>query len=242
MPRFTRSLNERFESSAVIVRLRPVGEADIIVTLFTKERGLHSAVARSARRTTRRFSALEPLHGVRVTVEMSHGKDLGKLVDCVIERPRLSILQSLDRLESASRLLGWLRIVAPAQVPEPNVFALVDAYLDACADLTSTLALGQLERAGLAMLSAFGYRIEVDRCVVCGRPRPDAKSARIDVARGGLVCRNCGSATEETFTLRGPMLDALANGTVSELPEEDLKLLRRVVDAAVTAHAPSARR
>lgn len=242
MPRFTRNLSERFESSAVIVRLRPVGEADVIVTLFTKDRGLSSVIARSARRSSRRFSALEPLHGVRVTVEISQGKELGKLVDCVIERPRLAILQSLERLESASRLLGWLRIVAPAFVPEPQVFALVDAYLDTCADLSAPMVKGQLERAGLSLLSAFGYRIEVERCVVCGRPRPDARSARIDVARGGLVCRSCGHATEETFTLSGSILDALAKGTVLELPEEDIELLRRVVDAAVVAHAPSARR
>ena len=50
-----------YRDEAVVLRTHPLGEADRIITLLTKERGRIRAVAKCVRRTKSRFGArLEP--------------------------------------------------------------------------------------------------------------------------------------------------------------------------------------
>jgi hypothetical protein len=44
------------------------------------------------------------------------------------------------------------------------------------------------------LLSDVGYALDLERCVRCGRECPPGKPARVDPARGGLVCASCGGA------------------------------------------------
>jgi len=81
----------RVRSDALLVRHAPFGDADAMVTFFTEERGLLSAVARSARRSARRFPALEPMHLLRVGLEERPGADAMTLVESTIVRPRLGL-------------------------------------------------------------------------------------------------------------------------------------------------------
>jgi DNA repair protein RecO (recombination protein O) len=56
-----------FIADALVLRTYPLGEADRIVVFLTRDRGKKRGVARSARRSRRRFGgALEPLTEVRV--------------------------------------------------------------------------------------------------------------------------------------------------------------------------------
>jgi DNA repair protein RecO (recombination protein O) len=55
------------ESEAIVLRSYPLREADLLVTLFTRAEGKVRGVARSAKKSKRRFGgALEPLTYVRV--------------------------------------------------------------------------------------------------------------------------------------------------------------------------------
>jgi len=50
------------ESEAIVLRTYPLREADLLVTLFTRLEGKVRGVARSAKKSKRRFGgALEPL-------------------------------------------------------------------------------------------------------------------------------------------------------------------------------------
>src|SRR6266496_1758711 len=54
------------ESEAIVLRSYPLREADLLVTLFTRAEGKVRGVARSAKKSKRRFGgALEPLTYVR---------------------------------------------------------------------------------------------------------------------------------------------------------------------------------
>src|SRR2546429_8723998 len=55
------------ESEAIVLRTYPMREADLLVTLFTRLEGKVRGVARSAKKSKRRFGgALEPLTYIRV--------------------------------------------------------------------------------------------------------------------------------------------------------------------------------
>ena len=58
------------ESEAIVLRTYPMREADLLVTLFTRMEGKVRGVARSAKRSRRRFGgALEPMTCVRAVYE-----------------------------------------------------------------------------------------------------------------------------------------------------------------------------
>ena len=67
----------RQRDEAFVLRTQELGEADLIVTLLTEHHGQVRAVARSARRSRRRFGGvLEPMTRVRAAWTEREGRDL----------------------------------------------------------------------------------------------------------------------------------------------------------------------
>src|SRR3954451_15111156 len=80
------------ESEAIILRTYPLREADMLVTVFTRTEGKVRGVARSAKKSKRRFGgALETLTYVRVYYEDRERQKLTRLDSCeVIASPMSS--------------------------------------------------------------------------------------------------------------------------------------------------------
>src|SRR5439155_22541244 len=77
------------QSEAIVLRTYPLREADLLVTLFTRSEGKLKGVAKSAKKSKRRFGgALEPLTFVKLHYEAKEGQELARLDSCeVIESP-----------------------------------------------------------------------------------------------------------------------------------------------------------
>ncbi|EYF02372.1 DNA repair protein RecO [Chondromyces apiculatus] len=246
MARPLRRRAERLRTSALLLRRVPVGEADLIATFFTEERGLLAAVARGARRSTKRFGGLEPMHLLRLELDERAGADLAGLVEASIERPRLHLTADLPRLDAAGRALRWVRDITPAHIAEPDVWRELNRLLDELdtppgaptspehPPLTPDAV---LVVAGLRFLNAFGWGLDLGRCVRCGRTCDPGTSAYADPARGGLVCRACGGGR---LLLRAELrerLADLASGGEGAIAPDDLRTALDLVEGALTAHA-----
>src|ERR1700687_1770499 len=77
------------ESEAIVLRTYPMRDADLLVTLFTRLEWKGRGVARSAKKSRRRFGgALEPLTFVRAVYEDRERQELTRLDSCeVLESP-----------------------------------------------------------------------------------------------------------------------------------------------------------
>jgi DNA repair protein RecO (recombination protein O) len=224
------------ESEALVVRTVEVGESDVVATLVTERAGKLAAVVRGARKGSRRVGgALEPVHTVAVLLD-DKGTELTTLKEARIVRLRPGVVSSLETLEAAGVALRWARHLFPPRTPEPEGWQVLVELLDGL-DAGTHTPHRHLARAGLAMLAAVGYALDLERCVSCGRPCPAGRPACIDPARGGLVCRACGGAPT--------ILDATARSAARSLLEGDLegvddtgaRALLGVVDRAMAAHA-----
>jgi DNA repair protein RecO (recombination protein O) len=242
-PRSRRSA-ERLVSPALLLRAVPVGEADLVLTLFTRSRGVLAAAARSARKSARRFGALEPIHELMVDVELREGSEVGRLVESRIERARPRATATLERLDAAGRILRWLRRGSPAGVPEVAAWDAVSRALDALDDVAAVDAAAVLAGTGLVLLETLGWGLDLERCVACGRPCPDGAPAMIDPSRGGLMCRACGGARRTlSAAVRAELLAARREGPTSALGEAARLAALDLVDAVLEEHvAPTARR
>ncbi|UQA59995.1 DNA repair protein RecO [Polyangium aurulentum] len=242
MPRPTRKRVEPIRTEALLVRRVPVGEADLIITLFTEARGMMGAVARSARRTSKRFAGLEPMHLLRVSLEERAGSDLALLVEASIAKPRLHLTTALDRLEAAGRALRWIRGVAPPGTPEPGLFCTVNDLLDALDVAPPEGSVNaHLATAGLRMLGNIGFGLVLDRCVHCGKPCAPEATACLDAEAGGLVCRACGGARLVVRSALRARIEAAAAGDDAAILAEDAQVVVDLVEAALSAHAAPAR-
>jgi len=234
-----RKASTRVVSEALLLRRVEYGESDLVLTLLTQRLGKVSALARSARKSTRRFGgALESMHTLLVELDERPGAELLTLASASLKTPRAHILGNLAAMEAAGKALSWVRRAAPPRTPEEAPYTVVSTLLDRLAASKSGDAVAlPLAEAGLSLLSAFGWGIDFERCVRCGRQASPEQSASLDATRGGLVCRSCGGARLRISAgARQRMARAAAGETDVLLPEDSAQTLA-VVEAALGAHA-----
>lgn len=226
----------QIESDALVVRTVEVGESDVVATLMTERAGKIAALARGARKGSRRMGgALEPVHTVSVLLD-DRGQELTTLKEARIVRLRSAVASNLEALEAAGIALRWARHVFPLRTPEPGGWLALVELLDGL-DAGSRSPHRDLARAGLSMLSAIGYGLDFARCVACGRVCPDGRRAGLDQARGGLVCRSCGGgSTVIAAGLRRAAMDLARGGSV-DVTDADARQILALVDRAMALHA-----
>jgi DNA repair protein RecO (recombination protein O) len=234
-----RKASARIATEALLLRRVEYGEADLVLTLLTEKLGKVSALARGARKSSKRFGgALEPMHTLAVELDERPGAELFTLLEAKLKVPRAKILGSLTAMEAAGKALSWVRRAAPPRTPEAAPYAVLSTLLDRLADASSTDACGMaLAEAGLQLLSAFGWGIDFERCVRCGRQATPEQSASIDAARGGLVCRSCGGARLRVSAAARAHMAQVAAGELAVLTAAEAIDALTIVEAALGAHA-----
>ncbi len=172
-------------SEAFVLRVRAFGEADRVADLLTPELGRVPALARSARRSRRRFGGvLDYFVRVRATVRPGRG-ELWRLDDVELVRDYGAVARDLDTHAAASHVLevAWLgsREGAPAQA----LFDLVDAALSALAAGADPKSLRRVFQA--RVLWVLGVAGAFDRCPQCGAGLGGGAA----VTAGAVVCPAC---------------------------------------------------
>jgi DNA repair protein RecO (recombination protein O) len=226
-------------SDALLLRRVEYGETDLVLTLLTERLGKVSALARGARKSSKRFGgALEPMHTLTVELDERPGAELFTLAFAKLKTPRARILSSLPAMEAAGKALSWARRAAPPRTPEAAPYAVLTQLLDRLNEAPGNeeVALA-LAEAGLLLLSAFGWGIDFERCVRCGKQASVEQSASVDASRGGLICRGCGGARVRLSAAARQRLARAASGEARMLLAEDAGVALGIVDAALGAHA-----
>ena len=221
---------------ALLLRRVEYGESDLVVTLLTDSVGRVSALARGARKSVKRFGGvLEPMHTLQVAYDDRSGAELVVLREAKLSRARPFLVTSLERMQAAGQALNWVRKAAPPRTPEPEVWAAMQALLDQLDDpKDEVLPRTRLAASGLRLLSAFGWGIDFERCVACGKLANPGQAAAVDAARGGLVCSNCGGALRRVSGAERARFHAAASGGV--LDDDSAALALELVDQALKAH------
>lgn len=155
------------QALAYALRTRPLGEADLIVELFTRERGRVRAVARSARRVRSRFgSAFEPFTLSRIVYFQRDKDDLGRLSSCDIERSYFEGLGELERAIVAAYCAELVIGFTPEHDPSPTLFRLIGAAMEALTSGTDPELIARYMEVWTLRIA--GFLPDVSRCGSCG--------------------------------------------------------------------------
>src|SRR5437016_7727149 len=118
------------ESEAIILRTYPLREADLLVTFFTRLEGKVRGVARSAKKSKRRFGgALEPLTYVRVYYEDREGQELTRLDSCDVLESPLATEVSYPRAVALGHVAELLDELLPDREANDAIFRLTLSIL-----------------------------------------------------------------------------------------------------------------
>ena len=178
-----------FRASAVVVRHGDWGEADRLLTLYTREQGMVKALAKGARKiTSRKAGHLQPF--THVTVQLAKGRDLLIVTQAETVDAFLPLHDNLIKTGYAAYIVELLyRFSYEEEGGNPPLFKL----------LVDTL--GRIEKEDEAWLSVryyemrlldiVGFRPQLFECANCGREiLPEDQF--FSFATGGVICPQCG--------------------------------------------------
>jgi DNA repair protein RecO (recombination protein O) len=173
------------ESEAIVLRTYPLREADLLVTLFTRLEGKVDSVARSAKKSRKRFGgALEPLTYVRAYYEDRERRELARLDSCEVLESPLAFEVSYPRAVALGHVAEVLDELLPDREANDAVFRLVLSVLAVLRGPEIWLPLTYFD---LWMTRLMGYLPDLSECVACGRSLNGSR-AYFHVLADGLMC------------------------------------------------------
>lgn len=153
------------QSEALVLRTYPFHEADLLVTLFTRLEGKIRGVAKSAKRSKRRFGgALEPMTHVIAHWEEKEKQELARLDSCDILASPLVSQASYARVLALEYVSEVVDELLPDREPNDAVFRLV---LSVVGQLQSEAVWMPLTYFDLWMVRLIGLLPELSHCVTC---------------------------------------------------------------------------
>lgn len=175
------------QSEAIVLRTYPLREADLLVTFFTRAEGKVKGVAKSAKKSRRRFGgALELLTMVRVYWEDRERQELARIDSCDVLLSPLSDEVDYGRIVALQHVAEMLDEVMPERESNDTVFRLAWAVLQ-------YLKTGQiwmpLTYFDLWMVRLLGFLPSFEECIVCGR-KLDGERAWFHAMADGLMCQD----------------------------------------------------
>jgi DNA repair protein RecO (recombination protein O) len=173
------------ESEAIVLRSYPLREADLLVTLFTRVEGKVRGVARSAKKSKRRFGgALEPMTYVRAFYDVRERQELARLDSCeVLESPMASEV-SYARAVALGHIAELLDELLPDREANDAIFRLTLSVLHVLTGPEMWMPVTYFE---LWMTRLVGFLPELTECTVCGRSLNGSR-AYFHALADGLMC------------------------------------------------------
>ncbi|HWA96738.1 MAG TPA: DNA repair protein RecO [Terracidiphilus sp.] len=158
-------------SDAVVLRTWPVHEADLIVSLFTRDYGKIRGVAKAALKSRKRFGgALEPMTIARVFFVERPRQELVRLDQLEIIRSPLSAPVDAIRMGVLTLYAELLDEALPEHDPQETVFRLIASVLEQTNAVVSdaTQPWMALTYFQLWMTRLMGLLPDITHCTVCG--------------------------------------------------------------------------
>jgi DNA repair protein RecO (recombination protein O) len=196
-------------SLALVVRSVDVFDTSKVVTLFTRELGQVSALAKGARRLKSSFQAGLDLLSVCDIVLLHKASDaLDLLTEAVLSERFDSLRHDLSALYAGYYISELLHDLTDHHDPHPRLFDAAVVTLRHLGD--PALRPARLARFELACLRELGHMPALEDCVHCGEPIGGTGDAvAFGLATGGVLCPGCRPGQPHVATLSGRTIETL---------------------------------
>lgn len=176
------------ETDAIILKSRELGEADKIISLFTRKYGKLRVVARGVRRIKSRLAGCtQPFTYNHLVIY--RGRSLPKINQCEIKESFSTLREDLAMMAYASYMAEMVDEFTAEEDSNEGLFALL---LSTLSFIQQGWDLDVVARYfEIRALSLLGYQPELNYCVICGRSVENEDRLGFSPARGGVLCSRC---------------------------------------------------
>ncbi len=228
-----------YKATAIVLRRMGFGETDNILTLYSREHGLISAIAKGARKPISRLSgATEVLTCSRFA--LATGKSLHVVRQAEILDGFGKLRLDLGRLANGLYICELVSLSVEAGDPNSELFDLLRLGLKTLEQARLTeFAVRWFE---LRLLDSLGYMPQLSTCVVCDAPLPTRgeplQHYGLSHCHGGATCpahmgsQHAGDQIELSWaTLQHLQLleqiDTLSSSEIDELPNQSVDVVNQ---------------
>ena len=197
---------------AILLRRVEYGDYDLILTFLTRDFGKVSTIAKSARKSTKRFAGLLELFAfLRIVWSSGRRSGLPVLQEASLINLHPAIRTDILKTAHASYWAELIDRWTEESQQQADLFHLLSHVFEQLnAGLATPDELGILFQ--IRLLALTGHQPNLQQCRICRTAVdqiPD-KGLRMDLPKGGVVCSRCSPAAA-----KGPMV--LTKGTIKQL-------------------------
>jgi len=177
------------QTEAIAIKGKDLGEADRMITFFTRRAGKLRVVANGVRRTRSRMSALvQPF--THSSIVVYQGGSIPRLRNGEIIDSNLVLRENLLFMAASTYLTELVDFLTEEEDAQESVFVLLLNTLQVFKE--KGVAPIFLRNFELRLISMLGFRPNLDRCVECdGEISSTGKTVNFSVEQGGIKCVNC---------------------------------------------------
>jgi len=207
----------------LVLRVIDFSESSAIVTIFTREFGKISGLAKGGRRLKGPFeSALDLLSRVRVVFLRKSSGTLDLLTEAKLERRFRGRDRDLVSLYAGYYVAELLGELTDEHDSHPELFDVADETLTALAHNPATAAL--VLRFELVALVLLGHLPSLKYCAECGQPvTPTAGRIHFSQRSGGVLCPRCRPGKPQVVSVSAGVVRVLEH--FAELESDSWKRL-----------------
>jgi DNA repair protein RecO (recombination protein O) len=214
-----------FSTPAIVLRRIDFGDYDLIINFFTLNKGKISVIAKSAKKSVKRFSGiLEPFSVLEVVCSSGRGKGLPVLQEAALKQPFAKIRTDIVKIAYASYWAELINVWMEDGKKQVQIYQLFQHVL-------GELELGYTPREALSIIFQIrfvkisGFCPDLTQCSKCRIKVEEIKKVKIafDIVKGCLICDRCYSAKSGKIYL--------SKGTIKQLlwvKSGDLKKAGRI--------------
>ncbi|WP_437186107.1 DNA repair protein RecO [Planctomicrobium sp. SH668] len=229
------------KSDAIVIRQADFSESSRVITLFTKDFGKISGLAKGAKRLKSAFEvSLDILCECRVVFIRKATGNLNLLTESQLIRRFQPKPGSLPHLYGGYYVAELIDALTEEEDPHESLYTIAVDTLSRLASSNSIFV--PICHFEISLLREIGQIPDFETCIICHREIEDGESSRFWVAQSGLICSSCGSSEYQTAEFHPESLTVLRSLASEQVPELDLSALqgrtikevRRLLAAAIS--------
>lgn len=188
MPKVERTL----KVDAVVLRHTDWGEADRLLTLYSREQGKLRAIAKGVRKIqSRKAGHLEPF--TRAIIMLAKGHDLWIVTQAQASELYPSIREDLQKMSRAAYVVELLDRFTYEEGQNRQLYQLLTETLERISIMEDGFI--PVKYYEMRLLDLLGFRPQLFECVACGQPIT-ARDQYFSADLGGVLCPKCAQRGE----------------------------------------------
>ncbi len=232
-----------YKTEGIVLKSMEYEEADKIVTIYTKDYGKITAIAKGVRKTKSKFgSSLEILTHSNFLIYKGRNIDIVSQTEILesffsTSKEVIKFAFAVNCVEVVNRLTEEREI----NIGLFNLLKEVLHYLKESNDpKLQTLSFKW------QTISILGYRPSLNHCCRCNKSVEDQKEMYFNIKEGGLVCNNCIAKDKEGCVkaslyfnklLRKILITPLSTISNATIPDKKMKELEKITNLYIAYHS-----